>query len=168
MSEAMSTVLPLTRIASYLVKAGDTIALREKAKKQLRVTESVKLAASIGMPDWVSVDEAKLEGVFKKVATAANGNRQVFLVHHHIHGVALFVHHDGADVGRGQSANHKLRRVFAPQHNVYPLACQLGGDTVDARTTHTNAGAYRVNPLVVAEHRNFGARAGVTGAGFDL
>ena len=54
-------------IASYLVKAGDVIALREKAKKQLRVTESVKLAASIGMPDWVAVDATKLEGVFKKV-----------------------------------------------------------------------------------------------------
>jgi small subunit ribosomal protein S4 len=54
-------------IASYLVKAGDVISLKEKAKKQLRVTESVKLAASIGMPDWVSVDAAKLEGVFKKV-----------------------------------------------------------------------------------------------------
>ncbi len=54
-------------IASYLVKAGDVIALREKAKKQLRVTESVKLAGSIGMPDWVAVDAAKLEGIFKKV-----------------------------------------------------------------------------------------------------
>ncbi len=54
-------------IASYLVKAGDVIALREKAKKQLRVTDSVKLADSIGMPDWVSVDQTKLEGVFKKV-----------------------------------------------------------------------------------------------------
>jgi len=54
-------------IASYLVKAGDSVGLREKAKKQLRVTESVKLAASIGMPDWVQVDEAKLEGLFKKV-----------------------------------------------------------------------------------------------------
>ena len=54
-------------IPSFLVKAGDVIALREKAKKQLRVTESVKLADSIGMPDWVTVDGAKLEGVFKKV-----------------------------------------------------------------------------------------------------
>ncbi len=54
-------------IASYLVKAGDVIALREKAKKQLRVTESVKLAGAIGMPDWVAVDAAKLEGIFKKV-----------------------------------------------------------------------------------------------------
>ena len=54
-------------IASFLVKAGDVVALREKAKKQLRVTESVKLAASIGMPDWVTVDAAKLEGTFRKV-----------------------------------------------------------------------------------------------------
>ena len=54
-------------IASYLVKAGDVVALREKAKKQLRVTESVKLASSIGLPDWVQVDATKLEGVFRKV-----------------------------------------------------------------------------------------------------
>ena len=54
-------------IASYLVKAGDTIALREKAKKQLRVTESLKLATSIGLPDWVTVDATKLEGVLKKL-----------------------------------------------------------------------------------------------------
>ena len=54
-------------IPSYLVKAGDVIAVREKSKKQLRVTESFKLADSIGMPDWVQVDGAKLEGLFKKV-----------------------------------------------------------------------------------------------------
>ena len=54
-------------IASYLVKAGDVIALREKAKKQLRVTESLKLATTIGLPDWVTVDATKLEGVLKKL-----------------------------------------------------------------------------------------------------
>ena len=54
-------------IPSCLVKAGDVVALREKAKKQLRVTDSLKLAESIGMPDWVAVDATKLEGTFKKV-----------------------------------------------------------------------------------------------------
>jgi len=54
-------------IPSYLVKAGDTVGLREKSKKQLRVIDAVKLADSIGMPGWVQVDTAKLEGVFKKV-----------------------------------------------------------------------------------------------------
>ena len=56
----------VVNIASDLVKAGDTVAVREKAKKQLRVTEAFKLADSIGLPAWVAVDGTKLEGVFKK------------------------------------------------------------------------------------------------------
>jgi small subunit ribosomal protein S4 len=56
----------VVNIASYLVKAGDTIAVREAAKKQLRVQDSMKLAESVGLPAWVKVDAAKLEGVFTK------------------------------------------------------------------------------------------------------
>ena len=56
----------VVNISSYLVKAGDMVAVREKSKKQLRITDSVKLAESIGLPDWVKVDTAKLEGVFTK------------------------------------------------------------------------------------------------------
>ena len=56
----------MVNIASYLVKAGDVVAVREKAKKQVRVLEAFKLAESIGMPAWVQVDGTKLEGVFKK------------------------------------------------------------------------------------------------------
>jgi small subunit ribosomal protein S4 len=53
-------------IASYLVKVGDVVAVREKAKKQLRIIDALKLAESIGLPAWVQVDATKLEGVFKK------------------------------------------------------------------------------------------------------
>ena len=56
----------VVNIASYSVKAGDTVAVREKSKKQLRVTDAVKLAEGQGMADWVQVDATKLEGVFKK------------------------------------------------------------------------------------------------------
>ena len=56
----------VVNIASYLVKVGDTIAVRDKQKKQLRVTDALKLAESVGMPAWVQVDASKLEGVFKK------------------------------------------------------------------------------------------------------
>ena len=56
----------VVNISSYLVKAGDTVAVREQSKKQLRVTDSVKLAESIGLPAWVKVDTTKLEGVFTK------------------------------------------------------------------------------------------------------
>jgi small subunit ribosomal protein S4 len=57
----------VVNIASYSVKAGDVVAVREKAKKQLRVQDSVKLAESVGLPAWVKVDAAKLEGVFTKM-----------------------------------------------------------------------------------------------------
>ena len=57
----------VVNIASYLVKVGDTVAVRDKAKKQLRVSDALKLAASIGLPGWVQVDTSNLEGVYKKV-----------------------------------------------------------------------------------------------------
>ena len=53
-------------IASYSVKAGDVVAVREGAKKQLRIIDSLKLAESLGFPAWVQVDLTKMEGVFKK------------------------------------------------------------------------------------------------------
>ena len=54
-------------IPSYQVKAGDTIALREKSKTQLRVVDALKLSQTVGQCDWVQVDATKMEGVFKKV-----------------------------------------------------------------------------------------------------
>ncbi len=56
----------VVNIPSYGIKVGDTVALRENAKKQLRVQDALKLAESIGLPGWVQVDAAKMEGVFKK------------------------------------------------------------------------------------------------------
>lgn len=57
----------VVNIPSYSVKAGDTLALREKSKNQLRVQDALKLAQSVGMPAWVEVDGGKMQGVFKKV-----------------------------------------------------------------------------------------------------
>jgi small subunit ribosomal protein S4 len=54
-------------ISSYQVKTGDTITLREKAKKQLRVQDALKLAESVGLPAWVQVDAGKFQGVFKQL-----------------------------------------------------------------------------------------------------
>ena len=57
----------VVNIASYVVKAGDVIAVREKAKKQLRVQQALDLATQRGRPDWVEVDNTKMEGKFKQV-----------------------------------------------------------------------------------------------------
>ncbi len=56
----------VVNIPSYLVKVGDVIAVRDGAKKQLRVTDALKLAESQGLPNWVQVDTGKMQGVFKK------------------------------------------------------------------------------------------------------
>ena len=55
----------VVNIASYQVKAGDVVAVREKAKKQVRIAEALSLAEQSGFPSWVSVDAKKLEGTFK-------------------------------------------------------------------------------------------------------
>ncbi len=55
----------VVNIPSYQVKAGDTVALREKAKKQLRVQSAMALAAQRGEPEWIEMNSEKLEGVFK-------------------------------------------------------------------------------------------------------
>src|SRR5437588_12534674 len=40
----------VVNIASYQVKPGDVIAVREKAKKQVRIVEALSLAEQVGMP----------------------------------------------------------------------------------------------------------------------
>jgi small subunit ribosomal protein S4 len=57
----------VVNIPSMQVRAGDVIAIRDKAKKQTRIQESLNLAQQVGAINWVSVDAAKLEGTFKQV-----------------------------------------------------------------------------------------------------
>lgn len=57
----------VVNIPSMQVRPGDVIAIREKAKKQTRIQESLNLAQQVGAINWVSVDAAKLEGTFKQV-----------------------------------------------------------------------------------------------------
>jgi len=64
--EAITVNDKVVNIASYQVKTGDKITLRDKAKKQLRVQDALKLAESVGLPAWVQVDASKFEGVFKQ------------------------------------------------------------------------------------------------------
>lgn len=57
----------VVNIASYQVKPGDTVEVRQKAKEQLRVKNALDLAQQRGFVDWVEVDVAKRSGVFKSV-----------------------------------------------------------------------------------------------------
>ncbi len=65
--KAMTVNGKLVNIPSYQVKAGDVVALREKAKKQLRIQNSLAVASQRGDIEWVDVDSSKMEGTLKRV-----------------------------------------------------------------------------------------------------
>ncbi|MGB8328346.1 MAG: 30S ribosomal protein S4 [Steroidobacteraceae bacterium] len=54
-------------IPSYQASAGDKIVIREQAKKQLRIQSALAIAAQVGFPDWVEVNDKEMSGVFKTV-----------------------------------------------------------------------------------------------------
>jgi small subunit ribosomal protein S4 len=58
----------VVNLPSYQVRAGDAIALTERAQRQLRVAESLTLSQEMDLfPGWVEVDSKKFAGVFKAV-----------------------------------------------------------------------------------------------------
>ena len=65
--KAMTVNGKSVNIPSYMVKAGDIIAVRDKSKKQNRIAEALQLAQQVGMPAWVEVSIEKTEGTFKSV-----------------------------------------------------------------------------------------------------
>lgn len=59
-------------VPSAQVRPNDVVAVREKSKAQARIQDSMNLAEQSGVPEWVSVDKSKLEGVFKSVPDRAD------------------------------------------------------------------------------------------------
>lgn len=59
-------------IPSYQVSAGDVIAIREKAKNQVRIQAALELAQQQGLVPWVEVDAKKMQGTYKAVPDRAD------------------------------------------------------------------------------------------------
>lgn len=55
----------VVNIPSYSVKPGDVISIRDKAKKQLRITAALELAQQREPTTWVEVDAKEFSGVYK-------------------------------------------------------------------------------------------------------
>jgi len=53
-------------VPSYQVQAGDVVAVRGRAAKQLRIQQALALAGQRGECAWVNVDGTKLEGQFTR------------------------------------------------------------------------------------------------------
>ncbi|MDE0349823.1 MAG: 30S ribosomal protein S4 [Gammaproteobacteria bacterium] len=64
-------------IPSYQVQQDDVVAVREKAKGQLRIKSALDVAAQRGIVEWVEVDPDKLEGVFKRPPDRAELSQEI-------------------------------------------------------------------------------------------
>src|SRR3989338_1394581 len=52
-------------IASYSVKPGDVVSVRDKSKKQLRITAAIELSRQREQASWLEVDDKALSGTYK-------------------------------------------------------------------------------------------------------
>ncbi|MFB9886597.1 30S ribosomal protein S4 [Balneatrix alpica] len=63
--KAISVNGKTVNIPSFKVAPGDVVAVREKAKSQLRIKAALEVSAQRAPVQWVDVDSGKMEGVLK-------------------------------------------------------------------------------------------------------
>lgn len=68
----------LVNIPSFQVRPDDVVAVREKARNQLRVKEAMTLSQDMDLvPAWLSVDVQKMEGVLKAYPDRADLSAEI-------------------------------------------------------------------------------------------
>ena len=56
--KAVQVNVKIVNVPSYQVKAEDEISIREKAKKQTRLADSINMAQANGIVEWISLDDS--------------------------------------------------------------------------------------------------------------
>lgn len=64
--KAISVNGEIVNIPSYQLKKQDKVAIREKSRSQLRIKAALESAVKYGIPEWLTVDVEKMEGIFKE------------------------------------------------------------------------------------------------------
>jgi len=54
-------------IPSYQVKPNQVVSIRERAKKQARITDALQLSKQRTVPGWLEVDEKEMKGTLKSL-----------------------------------------------------------------------------------------------------
>ncbi len=67
----------VVNVPSYQVQPGDTVAVKERAQKQLRVQAALELTQQSGWVPWVEVDAQKMEGVYKQAPDRADLSQDI-------------------------------------------------------------------------------------------
>jgi len=64
-------------IASFQVKPGDEVTVRERCRGQLRIKSALEIAEQLGFVPWVDVDSKAFKGVFKAVPDRAELSQEI-------------------------------------------------------------------------------------------
>jgi small subunit ribosomal protein S4 len=64
-------------IASYQVKPGDELSIREKSRTQLRIKSALDIAEQLGFVPWIDVETKGFKGVFKAVPARAELSQEI-------------------------------------------------------------------------------------------
>ncbi len=64
-------------IASFQVKPGDEITVRERCRGQLRIKSALEIAEQLGFVPWVDVDSKAFKGVLKAVPDRAELSQEI-------------------------------------------------------------------------------------------
>ena len=64
-------------IASFQVKPGDEIMVRERCRGQLRIKSALEIAEQLGFVPWVDVDSKAFKGVLKAVPDRAELSQEI-------------------------------------------------------------------------------------------
>ena len=59
-------------VPSYLVRAGDTVTVREKSRAVARITDALELAQRRGVPDWLTIAPETFTGTVKAFPARAD------------------------------------------------------------------------------------------------
>jgi len=54
----------VVNIASFRVRPGDVVSVRDKAKSQMRIQAALELSQRVEAPGWISVDRKEMTGTF--------------------------------------------------------------------------------------------------------
>jgi hypothetical protein len=116
----------------------------------------------------VDVEPGQLRGQAHVLAAPADGERQLLVGHHDLDALGVLVENDLGHLGGLQRVHEEGRRILVPRDDVDLLALKLVDDRLHAAAAHTDAGADRVDGVVVGNHGDLRAAAGVAGHGLDL
>ncbi len=67
----------VVNIASYQIKPGDVVSVREKAQKQLRIQQAISLAGQRPDSEWIDINTSKMEGTYKALPDRAELSSEI-------------------------------------------------------------------------------------------